>query len=362
MTGGRTERRVGLWLAVWAVMVLFTVVIGGVTRLTNSGLSITEWRPVSGVVPPLSAAAWEAEFAKYQAIPEYRIENPDLTLAGFKRIYLVEFVHRFWARLVGLVLAVPLLLGLARGWFTPRVRNRLVGIVLLTGLQGAMGWYMVKSGLSVRTDVSQYRLAAHLLLALVVFAMALWTAADLLGRPQAPAVAPGLRRHALATVALVLVTAVAGAFVAGLHAGKVYNEFPLMAGRFVPEGYLAQRPWYRNFFENVATVQFDHRLLAELTAVVVIALAVRLWRAAPAGAGRSLALLIGLAVGAQFALGLLTLLWSVPIPVAAFHQAGAVVLFGLSLLVAHRVTRSTAPVRSRRPGGGGEPARPAPGA
>ncbi len=345
MSFDRRRRLTGLWLAGWAVMVLFTVVIGGVTRLTNSGLSITEWRPVSGVIPPLSTAAWEAEFAKYQAIPEYRIENPDMTLAGFKRIYLVEFVHRFWARLVGMVLAVPLLIGLARKWFEPPIRNRLIGIVALTGLQGAMGWYMVKSGLTVRTDVSQYRLAAHLTLALVIFAVTVWTAADLLGSRTAPPVGKGLRRHALLTPALVLLTALAGAFVAGLDAGKVYNEFPLMAGRLVPAGYLAMRPWYRNFFENVATVQFDHRLLATLTALAVLALALRLWRA---GAARALALLLGLAVAGQFTLGLLTLLWSVPVPIAACHQAGAVLLFGLSLLVAHRVTRDEVPVPAPR--------------
>ncbi len=329
------DRRIGWWLATWSVMVALTVVIGGVTRLTESGLSITEWRPVSGVLPPMTEAAWEAEFAKYREIPQFRLLAPDMTLAGFKRIYFWEYLHRLWARVVGLAIAVPGLLGLARGWFRAPVRGRVIAMGLLTLGQGVLGWYMVVSGLSERTDVSQYRLAAHLGLALVLFMLALWTAADLLLRPSGARVAAGLARHARWTLGLVLLTALAGAFVAGTNAGKAYNEFPLMAGRLVPAGYWSLDPWYRNLFDNIAAVQFNHRLLAVATAVVGLLLAIRLGRTA-AGGFRGLAAGLGLAVAAQFALGLLTLLWSVPIPVAALHQAGAVVLLGLALVAVHR--------------------------
>lgn len=329
------NRRIGWWLATWSVMVALTVVIGGVTRLTESGLSITEWRPVSGVLPPMSQSAWEEEFAKYREIPQFQLLAPDMTLAGFKRIYFWEYLHRLWARVVGLAIAVPGLLGLARGWFRPPVRGRVVAMGLLTLGQGVLGWYMVASGLSERTDVSQYRLAAHLGLALVLFMLALWTAADLLRRPALAPVAVGLARPARWLLGLVLLTALAGAFVAGTNAGKAYNEFPLMAGRLVPAGYWSLDPWYRNLFDNIAAVQFNHRALAVVTLAVGVVLAVRLGHAA-AGQFRGLAVGLGLAVGGQFGLGLLTLLWSVPIPVAALHQAGAVVLLGLALLAVHR--------------------------
>jgi len=335
----RPAARIGWWLAGWAVMVGLTVVIGGVTRLTESGLSITEWNPLSGVVPPIGRAAWEAEFAKYQAIPEFRLEAPDMTLDGFKRIYFWEYLHRLWARLVGAALAVPLLIGWVRGLIPPRVRGRLLGIVVLVGLQGALGWYMVTSGLTERTDVSQYRLAAHLSLALVIFMLAVWTAADLTAGPRWRLdLGPPVRRHAIVATATVLATSVAGAFVAGTNAGKVYNEFPLMAGRVVPAGYLSLSPWYRNLFDNVAAVQFNHRVLAVSLVVVVGLLAARLGRAR---GGWSLAVVLGLVLVAQFTLGLWTLLASVPVAVAAFHQAGAVALLGATLLTVHRLSGST---------------------
>jgi cytochrome c oxidase assembly protein subunit 15 len=228
-------------------------------------------------------------------------------------------------------------------------------MLLLTGLQGAMGWYMVKSGLTERTDVSQYRLAAHLALALVLFMLAVWTAADLLARPVIRAGAGagagagaawsrGLRRHASFATGLVLVTALAGALVAGTNAGKAYNEFPLMAGRVVPAGYLALDPWYRNLFENVAAVQFNHRLLAVLVVLVVGTLAVRLARSDVPPRWRGLALALGLVVAGQFALGILTLLRSVPVGAAALHQAGAVVLLDLTLLAVHRLRAASEPV------------------
>jgi cytochrome c oxidase assembly protein subunit 15 len=342
------RRTIGLWLALWAAMVLLTVVIGGITRLTESGLSITEWKPVSGVLPPLSATDWEAEFSRYRQIPEYQVHNTGMTLAGFKQIYLVEYVHRLWARLVGLAFAVPFLVFSARRMLDGPLARRLGLLLVLLALQGAMGWYMVKSGLTLRTDVSQYRLAAHLGLALVIYVITVWTAADLLsggqsasrsvGTPVRPSDPPtawgGLRWVAAGFAAYVFITILSGAFVAGLDAGKTWNTFPLMGGSVVPPGYGALSPWYLNLFENPAAVQFHHRLLG----VGVLFGAFALWaagrRSAPASAQRPLAALALLAM-AQAGLGVATLLLRVPIPIAALHQAGAVLVLTAAVLALH---------------------------
>ena len=318
-------------------MVLLLVVIGGVTRLTDSGLSITEWRPVSGALPPLSDAAWNEEFAKYRQIPEYRLVYPDMTLAGFQRIYLWEYTHRLWARLVGAALLIPLVVFWLRGAIAPAVRNRLVVLLLLMGGQGALGWYMVRSGLSARVDVSQYRLAAHLALALVIYATAVWTAADILWGGGKAAVSAGFRRAVTVWTGMVFLTAVAGAFVAGLRAGKVFNEFPLMAGRLVPPGYWTPSLGWANLFDNVATVQFNHRWLGIITAVTALAIAVTAARSMAPSRVRMLALLAGTVAIGQVTLGIVTLLWSVPIPAAMAHQTGAVLLFSVGLLIRHEV-------------------------
>jgi len=340
------RRQVGLWLALWAAMVLLLVVIGGATRLTESGLSITEWKPVSGVIPPLHRAAWEAEFQRYQQIPEYQQLKRGMSLAEFRTIYLWEYTHRLWARLVGLAFAVPFLVFLWRRELDAPLARRLGLILILTGLQGAMGWYMVKSGLTVRTDVSQYRLAAHLALALLVYGLAVWTAAELLGfgagprgEPHAQAMAPG--RFALLAAGMMLfvyLTIISGAFVAGLDAGRAWNTFPLMGGRVVPPGYAALEPWYRNAFENVAAVQFHHRLLGLSTALASLVL----WRigrrlALAADARRILALLPALAL-LQASLGVTTLLLHVPIPVASLHQFCAVLVLTTAILALRGTT------------------------
>ena len=342
-TAPASRRAVGSWLAVWAALVLLTVVIGGITRLTESGLSITEWKPVSGTLPPLSAADWEAEFSRYRQIPEYQLHNPGMTLAGFKRIYLVEYVHRLWARLVGLAFAVPFLVFIARRMVSAPLARRLALLLVLLALQGAMGWYMVESGLTVRTDVSQYRLAAHLALALGIYVITVWTAADLLGegptvrRSDGPTVRPGaarLRRATAGFAVYVFLTILSGAFVAGLDAGKAWNTFPLMGGRVIPPGYTALSPWYLNLFENAAAVQFHHRLLG----LGVLLGAFALWaggrRSAPPSTRRVLGAL-GLLAGAQAGLGVTTLLLAVPIPIAALHQAGAVLVLTAALLALH---------------------------
>jgi cytochrome c oxidase assembly protein subunit 15 len=352
-------------------MIFAMVVIGGITRLTLSGLSITEWQPVTGILPPLSAASWVAEFEKYQHIPQYRLINAGMSLAEFQTIYWWEYVHRLWGRLIGFAYAVPFVSFWLRGQLPRRRLMPLGGILLLGFAQGALGWYMVESGLADRVEVSQYRLVAHLALALAIYAVTLWIALGLLqnpspalrervaraerrepgegvrnltvGRPLTPTLSPDggegvdwlWRRAADAIIALVALTIIAGGFVAGLHAGLVYNTFPLMDGGLVPPEYAQLQPFVRNWFENVAAVQFDHRLLAMTTAASVLAL----WLAGSrAGLPRSARLALHglLAVAAlQFALGVATLLLVVPIPLAAAHQGGAVLLLTAAIALRH---------------------------
>ena len=329
-------------------MVFLMVVVGGITRLTLSGLSITEWKPVTGMVPPLSAADWATEFAKYQAVPEYRAVHLHMTLSEFKEIYYWEYGHRLLGRLVAVAFAVPLT------WFAMRRRlprsllAPLCGILLLGLAQGVLGWYMVKSGLADRVEVSQYRLVAHLALALGLYAALLWLALSLAfpiarhrgeDRDQVAEVLPIWRRAAEAIVLLVALTIAAGGFTAGLRAGLTYNTFPLMDGRLVPAGYGLLQPFWRNWFENVAAVQFDHRLLAIATATIIVLV----WCAArqsqlPGPARAALNAVLG-AVTLQVALGLATLLFIVPIPLAAAHQAVAVVLLTAAIVFRHTLRR-----------------------
>ena len=325
-----------IWLLVCCAMIFAMVVIGGITRLTWSGLSITEWQPVTGIVPPLSAADWQAEFAKYQQTAQYKLLNAGMSLADFKMIFLWEYVHRLWGRLIGFVYALPFLYFLVRGRIPRRLAWPLAGIFALGGAQGALGWYMVESGLADRIEVSQYRLTAHLALALVIYAATLWTALGLLETPigAAPRL---LRRGAEIVLGFVGLTITAGGFVAGLNAGLIYNTFPLMDGNFIPAGYAQLSPFIRNWFENVAAVQFDHRLLAMTTVASVIALWVAGVRAALPRAAR-LALHVLLAVALlQLLLGISTLLLVVPIPLAAAHQAGAVLLLTAAIILRHRL-------------------------
>ncbi len=335
-----SRRRLGWWLALWAGMVLALVLIGGATRLTESGLSITEWKPVTGVLPPLDRSAWEAEFARYQQIPEYQQLNRGMSLAQFKGIYLWEYMHRLWARLVGLALALPLAYFLVRRRVTGALARRIGGILVLTALQGAMGWYMVKSGLTERTDVSQYRLAAHLALALLIYALAVWTAAELFGFGRGlgryadlePRPARRLRGRVGWFAAFVFFTIVSGAFVAGLDAGRAWNTFPLMGGAVIPPGYGALSPWYLNLFENVAAVQFHHRLLG-MTVAVLAALLWRASRGAPlSAAGRRMFVALPLLAFLQMGLGITTLLLGVPVLVGVLHQLGAILVFTAALL------------------------------
>jgi cytochrome c oxidase assembly protein subunit 15 len=344
VTAGDPSRTIGRWLAVWAAMIGLLVLIGGATRLTESGLSITEWQPVSGVIPPLSAAAWADAFARYQRIPQYQLLNRGMSLAQFKTIFLWEYVHRLWARLLGVALALPLLWFALRGRVPRALWPRLLGLLVLLGLQGALGWWMVESGLSGRTSVSQYRLAAHLLTALALYAFTVWTAAELI-EPRAVRGAADddrvRRRGALILALMVPLTAASGAFVAGLHAGKIYNTFPLMGRGLVPAEYGRLSPWWTNLFENPAAVQFDHRALATATFGLAMWVCWRSRRSPNPRVIRAAKLVFAAAV-LQVALGITTLLLSVPVALGVAHQAGAVLFLTAALLAVHANGRAAA--------------------
>jgi cytochrome c oxidase assembly protein subunit 15 len=326
---------VAAWLFLCCGLIVLMVVVGGITRLTSSGLSITEWKPVIGIVPPLSAADWAAEFAKYQQIPEYRAVHFAMSLDEFKSIYYWEYFHRLLGRLIGVAFAVPFLWFLARRQLPRRLAPPLAGILLLGFLQGLLGWYMVESGLANRIEVSQYRLTAHLALALAIYAAILWVALGIVRSPVLPGTGRSWRRAAETVLVLVALTITAGGFVAGTRAGLTYNTFPLMDGRLIPAGYAELQPLWLNWFENIAAVQFDHRVLA-ITTVTAILL---LWAAGlranlPEPALKALHALLAAAV-LQLALGISTLILVVPVPLAAAHQAGAVLLLTAATVFRH---------------------------
>jgi cytochrome c oxidase assembly protein subunit 15 len=324
---------VRIWLLAVAALIFAMVSLGGATRLTGSGLSITEWQPIMGAVPPLSEAAWQEAFAKYQAIPQYKVVNRGMSLGAFKLIYWWEWTHRFLGRLIGVVFLLPFLYFLATGRLTRPLRWKLAGIFALGGLQGFIGWYMVASGLAERTSVSQYRLALHMTLAVAIFGAALWVALSLRPARAARALARPrwLAAAAAAIAGLVLLQVAAGALVAGLKAGSGWNTWPLMDGKLIPRGWDALSPWWLNLFENALTVQLNHRLLAYAIAAAVLWHLWSLQRARAGGAALRSGVVLAAAVLAQAALGVWTLLAHVPIPLALLHQAGAVALLGVAL-------------------------------
>ena len=331
------DRAVATWLFACCALVFAIVVVGGVTRLTHSGLSITEWQPIVGAVPPLSDVDWSVAFEKYRATPEYRQVNSGMTLADFKSIFWWEYAHRLLGRLIGVAFLVPFIVFVVRRRIDSDLATRLLAIFALGGLQGALGWYMVQSGLVDDPRVSPFRLTAHLALALTIFAAMFWTAMSLVAPARAQArELLGLRRWAYAVAALVFMMALSGALVAGIRAGFAYNTFPLMNGSVVPPEIMMLEPWWTNLFWNMATVQFDHRVIALTLAVVAIVL----WRRVHSSAQtpqRAVWAVDAFAamLAVQIALGIATLIYVVPLPLAALHQAGAVAMFALALNVAH---------------------------
>lgn len=315
------------------------IVVGGATRLTHSGLSIVEWQPIVGTIPPLTQEDWEATFAKYRATPEFQKINRNMSLAGFKKIFWWEYVHRLLGRAIGLVFLLPLLyFALTRK--IPRALTLKFAVVFLLGaVQGALGWYMVSSGLVDNPRVSHYRLTAHLGLAVLLYAMLLWMALGLLRPRSVTAIShPRPRRYAALITAVIFVMILSGGLVAGMRAGHAYNTFPLMAGRWIPAELFALEPWYMNFLTNMVTVQFDHRLIAWLLAFAVPAfwLYARKHVAAPR-ARLALNLLLA-ALILQIALGISTLLLVVPVALAVAHQAGAALLLSAAVWVTHELS------------------------
>lgn len=335
---GPNDRVVAIWLLVICAMVFAMVVLGGFTRLTESGLSMTDWRPVTGWLPPLSDAQWMTHFDGYRLSPEYNKVNAGMTLAEFKGIFWLEYLHRLWGRLIGVAFALPFVVFLYKRWIAPRMLGRLALLFALGGLQGGIGWWMVKSGLIDQPDVSQYRLAVHLLTAFLIYALGLWFALDLLRPSVAEETPVKLRRLASLVLGMVFVTAFSGALVAGLNAGLVYNTFPLMMGDvFPPEGF-GLSPWYLNFFEDIPTVQFDHRVLAISTFCMIFIIWVMAQGVSETQARRS-TVLLGAAV-LQVSLGIATLMMSVPVLLGAMHQAGAVLLLTAAIWYRHGMKRN----------------------
>jgi len=325
------------WLLACCALVFAMVVLGGVTRLTHSGLSIVEWQPLAGAIPPVTAADWNALFEKYQATPEYREVNRGMSLAQFKGIFWLEYFHRLLGRLIGLVFFIPLVWFVARRRIDGALGMKLAGVFVLGALQGALGWYMVESGLVDDPRVSQYRLTAHLALAFLIYAAMLWIALDLRARPGRGETATLRRLRTLGwgLTALVSLMVLTGGFVTGIRAGLAYNTFPLMNGHLVPPEIFMLEPWHENLFNNMATVQFNHRLFAWLLAFYTPWFWWQARRAALPEHLRTLANLLLAMLGIQTALGIATLLNGVPVALAAAHQAGALALFTLALLVNH---------------------------
>jgi cytochrome c oxidase assembly protein subunit 15 len=337
------HRAIRLWLYAVAALVLAMVLVGGATRLTESGLSITEWKPVMGTLPPLGESGWQAEFEKYQAIPQYRELNAGMSLVEFKTIYWWEWAHRLLGRLIGVAFLLPFLWFLWRGSIEPALRPPLWLIFGLGALQGAVGWWMVASGLADRVEVSQYRLATHLVLACVIYVALIWTAQRPVPARLAAegGAAARIRFGAVGLLVVVLAEIYLGALVAGLRAGTVYNTWPLIDGSFVPSasGLFFDTPLWRNFFENTLTVQFDHRIAAYAIFICALLHALDVARTVKGGPARSGAFVLAACVALQVALGVATLVWRVPLAVALAHQAAAMLVLTAAVVHAANVTK-----------------------
>ncbi len=320
------SRGLSAWLLFMIALVVLMILVGGATRLTNAGLSITEWRPISGALPPMSGSAWASEFEKYRQIPEFAQENPGMTLEGFKFIYFMEWSHRQLGRFIGLAYLFPLIGFMMMGKLPRGKKGRLIGIFLMICFQGAIGWWMVSSGLKDRVDVSQYRLAAHLGVAFIILAMLFYSWQDSREGWPTSRLSPKLGKRTRVLFLLIFLQIIAGAFVAGTHAGQAYNTWPLMDGGFAPSAYFTLKPWWLNIFENIASIQFNHRMLGY--GVLLVAMwvwgAARHWRE-PAIIKSSGWLLAGILF--QIILGIVALLKIVELPYALAHQAGAIFVF-----------------------------------
>jgi len=345
--GGDQNRAVAIWLFTCAALVFAMVVVGGITRLTGSGLSITEWKPIMGALPPMNAADWNEAFGKYRAIPQYAQVNAGMSLAEFQGIFWWEWAHRLSGRLIGVVFFLPYVWFLVRGQLRGTVAAKVFGFFILGGLQGAMGWYMVKSGLVDNPHVSQYRLTAHLSLAFVIFIAMMWVALGLIEERSHYFAHEGYRRLQRLGFWLFLLACymvVTGGFVAGIRAGKAYNTFPLMNGHVLPPESFIIDPWYLNFFNNMALVQFDHRLGAWLLAFLVPWFFVQVRAADVSSRARLAATLLLVALAIQISLGIATLLLAVPVALGAAHQGGSMLVFAALIWLNHELRVARTPL------------------
>jgi len=338
--GQSRQAYVAIWLWSVAALVFAMVIVGGATRLTESGLSITEWKPISGVIPPLSAEAWQAEFEKYKEIPQYKQLFPDMRLADFKFIFFWEWSHRLLGRLIGIVLAFPLVFFWWKRWLPPGFKLKLLALLGLGGFQGFIGWWMVSSGLAGRVEVAQERLATHLVLASITFALLVWFASSLRAGPLEKPGAPVLRRLAATMIGVVLLQIGLGGLVAGLRAGLTYNTWPLMDGHFIPplRDLAPLSPVWANLLDNVTMVQFQHRMVAYgLLALALVQLVATLLSAPQSRVALRAWIFAGLVV-AQASLGVLTLVLVVPLPIALLHQAFAMLVLGMAVIHCRALT------------------------
>jgi len=330
----QSRRIVALWLLVCCALVFIMVVVGGVTRLTHSGLSIVEWQPVMGAVPPLNEQQWAETFEKYRQTPEFKQRNHDMTVEQFKGIFWWEYGHRLLGRVIGLVFLIPFLFFLFTRRLDPEVAWMLGGIFVLGALQGVVGWLMVASGLVDEPRVSSIRLATHLGLAFLIYGFMLWVALDLLFRERGLA-SDTMRGRASGMLAIIWLMVLSGALVAGIKAGYAYNTWPLMNGKIVPDEIMLIEPWYANIAYNMATVQFIHRCLALIIALMAVGLWFDVRREPPNPRPRFWSTILLLMAFVQVGLGISTLLLRVPVNLAAMHQMGALVLFSIAIMFRH---------------------------
>lgn len=329
--GERTSYAIALWLLGCCALIFAMVVLGGVTRLTGSGLSMVDWQPIMGVLPPLTAADWQAVFERYREFPEYQFVNRGMSLEEFKTIFWFEYWHRVLGRLIGIAFLIPFVYFALRRRIERRLYPKLATMFVLGGLQGLLGWYMVKSGLVDDPHASQYRLTAHLALAFAIYGYMLWTALGLLGAAATEFVPAGVRRFAMATLVVVGAMIVSGGFVAGTRAGFIMNTFPDMQGEWLPGGLFALEPLWRNFFENAVSIQFWHRVGALTAAIAVVTLWLMVTATLTGRRARRAVNLLAAAVALQITLGIATLLSKVPVVLGAAHQGGALLLLTAAL-------------------------------
>jgi cytochrome c oxidase assembly protein subunit 15 len=333
----RYDRQVARWLMICAVVIFAMILLGGMTRLTNSGLSIVEWKPLMGAIPPLNEHDWQEVFRKYKQFPEYQKVNHGMSVHEFKVIFMYEYLHRLLGRFIGVLFALPMIYFAVRGRLRPGLTPKLVILFFMGGLQGLLGWYMVKSGLVDNPRVSQYRLTAHLGVAVAIYAYMVWLVFELLLARESRPVSERkpYARWSLVLVALVYLMILSGGLVAGTDAGFAYPTWPLMGDSFIPRGLYATSPAWLAMFEDITTIQFNHRMFAYVLFVVLSASAMLVYRSSTQGYGRLAAILLVVALCAQVILGISTLLLHVPVALGTAHQGGAVLLLTAALFLSH---------------------------